>query len=237
MIPASSGTIMSQRGTNLKIIMKKSQSVQHELTQAIGPTPELTNSKSKPTSSSNTLIYLLIRHPGLLLTGLLAMLLGTAALALYNLSHVGYGEQTELEQIPAIVEEPIKTPSETGNPTPLWMVVAIALSCGSGCLVILRLLNRPTEHQKVQKPIKRYPASLTPSRLKTWEPHHFKIPPVFEPSPPLQPVIPMQATTTKPLVTVLPADQKHPLDKSKESLADLMDIRKQNSLSAILQKY
>ena len=216
--------------------MKKSQSVQHELTQAIGTTPELTNSKSQPTSSSNAFIYLLIRHPGLLLTGLLTMLLGTAALALYNLSHVGYGEQAEPEQIPAIVEEPIKTPSETSNPTPLWMVVAIALSCGSGCLVILRLLNRPNERPKVQKPIKRYPASLTPSHLKTWEPHHFKIPPVFAPSQPLQPIVSMQAAT-KPLVTVLPTDQKHPLDKSKESLADLMDIRKQNSLSAILQKY
>ncbi|RCJ27537.1 hypothetical protein A6770_25695 [Nostoc minutum NIES-26] len=214
--------------------MENSQSVQHESTQMTGPTLELTNSKSGLIGGSNIFIYLLTQHPLLLLTGLLTMLLGSAALALYSLGYAGNAEQVEPEEIPAVVENPIKTPSETSNPTPLWMVIAIALSCGSGCLVILRLLNRPTQHQKVRKQINRYPTRVTPSRPQRLEPQTLKNPPVFVPLQPLKPFVSMQAKT-KPLVTVLPPEHRHPLDKSKESLADLMDIRKQNSLSSILR--
>ncbi|MFN6571024.1 hypothetical protein [Dendronalium sp. ChiSLP03b] len=198
------------------------------------PTLELTNNKSGLIGGSNIFIYLLTQHPLLLLTGLLTMLLGSAALALYSLGYAGNAEQVEPEEIPAVVENPIKTPSETSNPTPLWMVIAIALSCGSGCLVILRLLNRPTQRQKVRKHINRYPTRVTPSRPQRLEPQTLKNPPVFVPLQPLKPFVSMQAKT-KPLVTVLPPEHRHPLDKSKESLADLMDIRKQNSLSSILR--
>ncbi len=216
--------------------MENSQSVQHELTQVRGLTPKWTNSKSELTGSSNILIYLVTHHPGLLLTGLLTMFLGSAALALYSLGHVGGAEQVEPEEIPAVVERPIKTPSETSNPTPLWMVVAIALSCGSGCFILLRLLNRPIQpRQNSRKRINHYPTPLTPRPHRNWEPKTLSTPPVFVPMQPLKPIVSMPAKT-KPLVTVLPAEHKHPLDKkSKESLADLMDIRKQNSLSTILR--
>lgn len=216
--------------------MENSQSVQHESIQVTGPMLEPTNSKSRLIGGSNFFIYLLTQHPLLLLTGLLAMLLGSAALALYSLGNAGGTEQVEPAEIPAVVENPIKTPSETSNPTPLWMVLAIALSCGSGCLIILKLLNRPTQHQKVRKHINRYPTHVTPSRPQRLEPQTLKNPPVFVPLQPLKPFVPMQAKT-KPLVTVLPPEHRHPLDKSKESLADLMDIRKQNSLSSILRSY
>jgi hypothetical protein len=41
----------------------------------------------------------------------------------------------------------------------------------------------------------------------------------------------------KHLVTVLPAEHKHHLDTRTDSLADLMDLRKNSSLSAILRHY
>ncbi|WGV23174.1 hypothetical protein [Halotia branconii] len=163
------------------------------------------------------------------------MFIGSTALALYSLGHVGGAEQIEPEEIPAVVERPIKTPSQS-NPTPLWMVAAIALSCGSGCFILLRLLNRPTQpRRKSQKRINRYPEPLTPRPHRNWEPKTLSTLPVFVPTQPLKPTVSMPAKT-KPLVTVLPPEHRHPLDKkSKESLADLMDIRKQNSLSAILR--
>lgn len=211
--------------------MEHSQSVQQELIKV----PDLPHSGSGLISSSNMFIYMLTRHPLLLLAGLLTMLMGSAALALYSL---GYADTAEIEEIPAVVETPITMPSENSNPTPLWMVFAIALSCGSGCFIIVRLLNLPKQRQKVRKPIKRQrqPIPLTPSDRPTWEPAALKNPPVFVPRQPLRPI---HAMRPKPrtLVTVLPTEHRHPLDQRKESLAELMDIRKQNSLSGILQKY
>ena len=214
--------------------MENSQSVQRELTQVTKLKPELTNSKSGLIGGSNIFIYLLTQHPLLLLTGLLTMFLGTATLAIYSLGYAGGGEQAEPEEIPAVVEKPIKTPSETSNPTPLWMVAAIALSCASGCFIILRLLQRPSPSQKVRKHINHHQASVTPSRHQRLEPQTPKNPPIFVPLEPLKPITPMQAKT-KPLVTVLPPEHRHPLDNNQESLADLMDIRKQKSLSSILR--
>lgn len=214
--------------------MENSQSVQRQSTQVTKQKPELTNSKSGLIGGSNIVIYLLTRHPLLLLTGLLTMFLGTAALALYSLGYVGGGEQAQPEEIPAVVEKPIKTPSEASNPTPLWMVAAIALCCASGCFIILRLLNHLTPRQKVRKHINRQPVTLTASRHQRLEPQTPKNPPVFVPLQPIKSVGSMQAKT-KPLVTVLPPEHTHPLDKNQESLADLMDIRKQKSLSSILR--
>ncbi|WP_193198784.1 hypothetical protein [Nostoc sp. MG11] len=216
--------------------MENSQSVQYELTQLIGDTPELTNSKSRPLESSNVVIYLVAHHPWLLLTGLLAMFLGGGAFALYSLGHVGRMAQEEPEQIPAVVEKPLNTPSENSNLTPLWMVVAIALSCGSGCLIIFRMLNRPKQPQKVQRHINRYEANSAQTRYPRLEPRLPKNPPVFVPQQQLTPVMPIPPKT-KHLVTVLPPEHKHRLDTRTESLADLMDLRKESSLSAILHKY
>ena len=112
--------------------MEKSQSVQRGPTQLRRATPELTNRKSRLKQSSNVLIYLVAHHPWLLLTGCLAMFLGGGAFALYSLGNAGQVTQEEPEKIPVIVEEPINAPSENSNPTPLWMLAAIVLSCGCG---------------------------------------------------------------------------------------------------------
>ncbi|HYW20932.1 MAG TPA: hypothetical protein VE956_16850 [Nodularia sp. (in: cyanobacteria)] len=197
-------------------------------------------SKSGLIGSSNILIYLLTRHPGLLLTGLLTMLIGTSALALYSLGYAGSADNVELEEIPAVVEKPITTSSEHSNPTPLWLVAAIALSCASGCLMIVRLVNRPQQHHTLRKPIKgdrtSRPRPLTPNDRPKWEGTTLKSPPVFVPVPSRQPIKTRRAKSPS-LVTILPSEHRHSLDKRQETLADFMDLRKQNSLSTILQKY
>jgi hypothetical protein len=217
--------------------MENSQNVQQEPTQAIALTADNVKSKSKSIDSLNLLIHLLARYPWLLLVSLLAMLLGSATLAVYSLGYAGRVEPEEPETIQAEVAEPINTPSDTGNPTPLWMVAAIALSCASGCLIILRLLNRPTQRQKDQKHINRYEARLArrPQRLEPRPPENL---PVFVPPSQSMSFVPAPAPSKrKPMVTVLPPEHTIPFDKSKESLADMLDIRKQSSLSAILRKY
>ncbi|MBD2356552.1 hypothetical protein H6G41_18290 [Tolypothrix sp. FACHB-123] len=218
--------------------MENSQSVQHEPTQT-GVTPELTNSKSRAFSSSQFLIHLLTRHPWLLLIGLSAVFVASAVLALYNLGSVGNVQQPEEvdkhnPDVATVAEAVNNTPSENNNPTPLWMVAAIALSCASGCLIILRVLNRPTNAQKAHKQVRRYPTRTVKSQPQRVKSPPANNPPVFVPSSSLTPLASMQSRT-KPLMTVLPPEHGYRVEKSKESLADLMDIRKQSSLSAILR--
>jgi hypothetical protein len=217
--------------------MEKSQSVQHEPTQLIGATPELTNRKSKLKKSSNGLIYLVAHHPWLLLTGSLAMFLGSGAFALYSLTNPGQVTSEETEEIPpVIIEQPIYSPSENTNPTPLWMVVAIALSCGSGCWIIFRMLNQKAQPQKATKQVERHHARIAEARNTRLEPRLPKNQPIFVPQPQLMPVM-QTVPKTKHLVTVLPPEHRHHLSTRKESLADLMDLRKDSSLSAILRQY
>ncbi|WP_230966859.1 hypothetical protein [Nostoc commune] len=216
--------------------MEKSQSVQREPTQLRRATPELTNKKSRLKQSSNVLIYLVAHHPWLLLTGCLAMFVGGGAFALYSLGNAGQVTQEEPEKIPVIVEEPINVPDLNSNPTPLWMVAAIVLSCGSGCLLIFRMLNRTKQPQKVQKLVNRHQARLAQSNSQRLQPRLPKKQPIFVPQQQLMPIMQMPLKT-KQLVTVLPAEHKHHLDTRTESLADLMDLRKDSSLSAILRQY
>ncbi|MGI8504038.1 MAG: hypothetical protein ACR2LR_23325 [Hassallia sp.] len=214
--------------------MENSQNVQQESTEATPLTADKVNRKSKSTNNFMLVIHLLARYPWLLLVGLLGMFLGSATLAVYSLGYAGRVEPEEPETIQAEVAQPINTPSETSNPTPLWMVAAIALSCASGCLIIFRLLNRPTQRQKDQKRINRYEARLA-RRPQKLEPRPPDNPPVFVPPSQSMSFVPVPSKT-KPMVTVLPPEHTIPFDKSKESLADMLDIRKQSSLSAILRK-
>ncbi|WP_334974922.1 hypothetical protein [Nostoc sp.] len=164
------------------------------------------------------------------------MFIGGGGFALYSLGNAGQVAQEEPEKIPVIVEQPINAPSENSNPIPLWMVAAIVLSCGSGCLLIFRMLNRKAQPQKVQKQINRHQARLAQSHYQRLEPRLPKNQPIFVPQPRLMPVMQMPPKP-KHLVTVLPAEHKHHLDRRTESLADLMDLRKDSSLSAILRQY
>jgi hypothetical protein len=212
--------------------MEKSQSGNHEPTQLIEPKSEQTNNQLGSKGRSNILIYLLTQHPVLLLCGFFTMLLGTAGLAFYSLSHVNSPKQAQPELLPVIVEEPVIT--ERSNPTPLWMVMAIALSCGSGCYVIFRLFNRPNQRYKIPKRV-HHQKVLSPVSQPRWEIQSPKRLPALTSLQPLESVDSIPAKT-KSLVSVLPPAHQYRLDKGKESLAELLDIRKENSLSALLQK-
>nr|WP_322709430.1 hypothetical protein [Nostoc sp. ChiSLP03a] len=170
------------------------------------------------------------------MTGCLAMFLGGGTFALYSLGNAGPVPQEEPEKIPVIVEEPISPPSENSNPTPLWVIAAIVLSCGGGSLLIFRMLNRTKQPQKVQKQVNRQQVRLAHKHYQKLEPNLPKSQPIFVPQPQLMPLMQMQPKT-KHLVTVLPAEHKHHLDTRTEPLAELMDLRKNSSLSAILRQY
>ncbi|MCC5637585.1 hypothetical protein LC593_17415 [Nostoc sp. CHAB 5844] len=202
--------------------MENSQNFNHEPTQLIEPNLEPKNPKLGSKGRSHILISLLAQHPLVLLSGIFTIFLGTTAVAFYSISHVGGVKQAEPELIPVIVEEPITT--ERSNPTPLWMVMAIALSCGSGCYLIFRLLNSSNQPHNIPKRVRNRQKALK------------SIPQTSENLPGFVPLQPL-SVKSKSWLEVLPPAQQYRLGKGKESLADLMDIRKDNSLSALLQKY
>ncbi|BAY19263.1 hypothetical protein NIES21_51230 [Anabaenopsis circularis NIES-21] len=207
--------------------MENSKNVNHEPTQLIKPNLKSTKTKLGSNGRSNILIALLAHHPLVLLSGVFTMVMGTATVAFYSLSHVDSVKQADTELMPVIIEAPITT--ERSNPTPLWMVMAIALSCGSGCYVIFRLLN-PTQAHNFPKRAYNRQKALKSLPQPIWEPQTSQNLPAFVPLQPL-------SVKSKTLVEVLPPTHQYRLDKGKESLADLMDIRKENSLPALLQKY
>jgi hypothetical protein len=142
--------------------MEKSQTVQQ---------PSAENAKSEPkTSSNNPLIYLLFNYPWLFVIALLAIFAGGAALSLHSLGNVEPAEQTKAQEQQPSLNQPLQatnTTTENSNSTPLWTLAAIALSCASGSLIILRLLNQPTSHQKAYKPTNRYQVRTTKQRQTT----------------------------------------------------------------------
>ncbi|MBO3463530.1 hypothetical protein G7B40_005860 [Aetokthonos hydrillicola Thurmond2011] len=214
--------------------MENNQTVQ-ELDKGKTPTSQVENGTSKPITIGDVLIYLLGNYPWLFVIALLGVFIGVGTLSFYSLSSVGVVEQTKLEeQEPLVAEvvEPTNTQPDNSNPISLWVVVAIALSCASGCLIILRFLNRPTSSRKAHKQTNRYPVKISPhpQTLESLPPENAQVP------LPLQPQAPVTATLTKtkPLVRVLPPQPKH--QKGKQSLANILDIRKENPLSDILQK-
>lgn len=235
MIADSSSTIIDKRGTHLKVVMENTQDVQQPL-EAKAPVTEAVKSGSELQTSKNSLLHLLVQHPWLLFVGALLALLSTTAIAVYSLGYVGSAEREEPEFVQLEAESPINTTPQTtkvsNNPISLQMIAAIALSCASGCFVVFLLLNRPKQ-QKVQKHLYRPQLRWKQRRQKPQEPLPTNNLAVFVPPVPESSQTPPEAE--KPIVTVLPPEAEFNKD-GKDSLASMMDIRKQTSLSALLRE-
>jgi hypothetical protein len=204
------------------VIMEHTQSVNYQPKRQ----KRLRKRKSRFNSSSNIFIHLLIHHPALLLIGVLTMLMVSAALAVYSLSYVDSTETEEPEEIAAVVQTPMTISSDSRNPTPFWLVFAIALSCAGGCSLILRCINgvpRPVPAKQVQR---------TPHRIRTA--NNSQGLPVLIPLPPPNQII-LKRAKSNLSVMVIPSKHRRSRDNSQQTLAELMDIRQQNSLSTILQ--
>jgi hypothetical protein len=218
--------------------MENNQSVPQELSNEVTPTPESGTAKSK-TGRWDVLIYLLTHYPWLFVVALLAIFIGSATVSVYTLGYVEPKEKEKPETYLAEIETEViplaNISTETNsNPIPLWMVMAIAGSCAGGCLVIARLLKLRTYYPKAHKFIDRHQRRLVKPQNATLEAHTPVNSPVFVP-PPRTHIVPIPPQPSKPKVKVLSA-KRQIVTQSKESLADMMDIRKQSTLSSILGK-
>ncbi|MBD2692134.1 hypothetical protein [Anabaena catenula] len=117
--------------------MDKSQSVKQQSSQTTETSLEIVKETSQPKN-------LLVKYPWILFVGLLGIPLGVATFSYYELSYVGDVPHKQPEKPPnLVVKQPITITSDTSNATPAWLILAIALTCASGCLVIFRLLKLP----------------------------------------------------------------------------------------------
>ncbi len=245
--------------------MENSQSVQHQPSEKQATATPIAKVKSGVAGSWNVLVYLVRHYPWLLFIVFLALCASSATLAVWSLGYVAKEEKPKAADTMQVdVKQPITSPSEpvnTTNPIPSWMIIAIAMSCAGGCLVIFRFLNFSKQRQRVNTKVNRYQVRVAQRGQKLEPAQQPKKPPVFVPpqspqmhNPPVfvpppqiheqKPQRPHPAISSpppgkpqQPSVTVLPPeDNNYPQNQNPPSLADMLDIRKQSSLSSILDK-
>ncbi|WP_199306765.1 hypothetical protein [Anabaena sphaerica] len=113
----------------------------HSVKPESSETAKSSTEELKNTTPSKNLF---VRHPWLWFVGLLGLPLIVGIFSYYQLIYTGYVPKIEPEKPIEVVREEVNTKlPNNSNPTPLWLMLAIALSCASGCLVIYRLLKLP----------------------------------------------------------------------------------------------
>ena len=141
-------------------------------------------------------------------------------------------DATKVQEYPRAVSALTRVPeAPKSEEMPLWLFGAIALSCAAGSMLISLRLRRQARPRKLIKRAK--PAATVPKKRQRPPQKHRQVPPVER----QQPSVPARsAFLADPLVTVVPSEESHPLDRSDDSLADMMDMRKRKSLGSLLRK-
>jgi hypothetical protein len=199
---------------------------------------------------------LLKNNPWLIFSGVLLVLFSLAGMSIMSLTYVKHTAQQVPESAATLVKEEVPESSAQGKPTDLWLLVAIAASCAVGSLLIFKHLNRslvpskPIRRVKTGVQVQKNAPREKPAR-KTIPPQPVSVsvqksvprpmpvaslPPKLVPktAPPM-PITPTLAKN-QPVMTVLPPESTYKLDRQDTSLADVLDIRKQRSLSSILRE-
>lgn len=179
------------------------------------------------------LVVVVQRHPILVWSGTWVVLMALCWISITGLLHV---DTVEIEQPqPQVVADEsqipqIKSRHQAKPASSFGLLAAIAVSCGATSLILAKQFSpKPSQRRLV---IKR-PAPVPKAEMATRQPLKAgksdltkQAAAVARRSSPV---------ATQPTVTVLPPEENNPLDWGDASLADLMDIRKQTSLSNHLQ--
>lgn len=170
---------------------------------------------------------LIDRHPLAFWGGLWAALVLTGSVATVGLLSPGPIEKEMTKQTPALsrVRE-----STTRKDMPLSLFGGILLGCAAGSLLVTQALRYSTQPQ----PSKRLGSSAAVRRkrrnaAKKRQAVSSSLQRV-EAKPVSQTLSHQQAQ-----ISVLPPEERLPLDGEHENLADLMDLRKQQSLSSLMR--
>lgn len=221
----------------------------------------LQSSNNPPTQQYRLqfLHQLVNRYPLAVVSGIwlaLVLMSGVAVLGLLNPGSIEQQEQstpipteeTILEPVaiptPQTIQQstPKSTASTEKDDLPLSLFFAIAVGCAVGSLVLTQVLKASTQPRQPTQP----PKSAKPVGKKRPHPSKKRRPVSKSPQP--------KGSTKQTLqivenglsrgdnqhsqlaqITVLSPEEIHPLDGRDQSLADMMDLRKRQSLSSLMR--
>lgn len=175
------------------------------------------------------------QRPFLFWLGVWVALALVAGMAVGELLNPGGRKQPTTKRpadTPAVVSP---SPTATRSPeSPLGVFGLIALSCAIASWLLARQFNRPTATQRLVKKAKPSNSKLVIRKSGT---RRTSVPPSSNPHPSLPAVVTPKSQDSQgsePTVTVVPAEEAHPLDWQEHSLADMLDLRKQRPLSSLM---
>jgi len=182
---------------------------------------------------SQPLKQLIYKHPIVLGTGLWMTLIVVGYFATLGLLSPGPIEQETPKPTPAPAAVQVSTAKED---LPLSLFSAIAIGCAAGSFLFVyvlknsarshqssrRLSTASTDSKKRRRPSKRRRVSRATQPVAS---------PVVA-SIEVRPPIPDEKLSQ---VTVLSPEESHPLDRGNDSLADLLDLRKHQSLASLMR--
>jgi hypothetical protein len=172
----------------------------------------------------NQLVAIVQRYPVLIWSGAWVMMMALCWISVTGLLHVDTVE-VERPQPQIVADEPqipqLKPRLQAKPASSFGLLAAIAVSCGATSLLLAKQFT-PTKPSQRGLVIKR-PNSRSSDEVATHQP----------PKKGRSTLVKQTSArvATQPIVTVLSPEENHPLDWGDASLADLMDIRKQKSIS------
>lgn len=182
---------------------------------------------------------LIQKHPFAFWGGLWVILIGVGTVATLGLLNPGPIAQDTPNPTPAPPAVPIVTaPKQDFQFYPSLSVFgAIAIGCATGSVLFTYVLLNSSHSHGSSKRL-RSVATVSKKRRPSSKKRR-PVPPTTQlaaPQPVVQTFDAGLATFNHQLtqVTILPPDETHPLDRGEESLADLLDLRKRQSLASLM---
>ncbi|MBS3033820.1 MAG: hypothetical protein HCA25_16460 [Dolichospermum sp. DET50] len=157
------------------------------------------------------LVSLLRNYRGIWFLGLFLTPIGVTILAYNQLIYTGYVPQKEPEETPFIpVQSTISTFSDTSNPLPLWLIMAVIFCCSTGSFVIFYLLQNSRESTKTSQRARNSQKLSSQKRYKSTN-------------------FPSSPADRKNLLIILPPEKIYPLNTNTSSVGNLRNLCKHSS--------
>jgi hypothetical protein len=206
--------------------------------QSVNPQPGMSNPSTSDWKGGlgvDKALQLIEAHPLMVWGGILASILLIILIATTSLLSPIASNERSVSGVALGSSTTQTAPTKHRNRIPLWLFGAIALTCTAGSIVVSKHLA-PVERTY------RRPKRMAPQAAKRRAAKRSRAP-IAPPSrqscrqtsrPPMAKSLPPQAV--KVPITVVPSEANHPLDWQDESLADVMDLRRQRSLSSWMEE-
>jgi hypothetical protein len=178
--------------------------------------------------NSNPLRQLIQKHPFVLWGGLWMSFIFVGSFAALGLFNPGPVEQDTPKPTPAPAAVQVSTPRED---IPLSLFGAIAIGCTSGSFLFIYILKNSARSHQASRRLNS-PATITKKRRQV------KKRPVAKITQPVttKTLQPLRTEQKRSQITVLSPEENHPLDRGDDSLANLLDLRKRQSLDSLMRK-